>query len=99
MSHRAPLDDDARARIEAALLRFGWRRMTVDAVAPFLVELLDGEVTDPDDGRVWMVGRALSACRWRSLTVAGVARLATEALEAWHGDCARLEGELASLLD
>jgi hypothetical protein len=99
MSHRAPFDEAAIARIEAALLRCGWRRMTVDAVAWCLVELLEGEVADPDDGRVWMVGSVLSACRWRSLTAAGVARQAIAAVEAWHASCRRLEAELASLLD
>ena len=99
MSHHDPVDAAGIARIEAALLRSGWRRMKVHAVACRLVELLDGEVVDPDDGRVWMVGRGLSACSWRSLTVAGVARQAAIALETWHTSCRRLEGELASLLD
>ena len=99
MSHLEPLDAAGMARIEAALLPYGWRRMTVYAVSRRMVELLDGEVVDPDDGRVWMVGRALSACRWRSLTVVGVARQAAAALESWHASRRRLEVELASLFD
>ena len=69
------------------------------AVACRLVEAIDGEVARPDDGRVWIVERALSACRWRGLTVAGVARQAAAALESWHASCRRLEVELAWLLD
>ncbi len=46
-----------------------------------------------------MVGRVLSACRWRSLTVAGVARQAAAGLETWHASCRRFEVEMASLLD
>lgn len=98
MSHPEPLDAAGVARVEAALLPYGWRRMTQHVVARCLVELLDGEVVDPDDGRVWIVGRALSTCRWRSLTVAGVARQAAAALATWHASCRRLEAELASLL-
>ena len=74
-------------------------RLEVHVVARRLVELLDGEVVDPDDGRIWIVGRALSTCRWRSLTVMGVARQAAAALATWHASCRRLEVELASLLD
>lgn len=99
MSHPERLDAAGVARVEAALLLYGWRRMTLHVVARSLVELLDGEVVDPDDGRVWIVGRALSTCRWRSLTVTGVARQAAAALAAWHASCRRLEVELASLLD
>jgi hypothetical protein len=48
---------------------------------------------------VWIVERPLAACRWRGLTVAGVARQAAAALDAWHASCRRLEIELARLLD
>jgi hypothetical protein len=51
------------------------------AVAVRLVAELDGEVVALDDGRVWIVKRALLACRWRGLTVAGGAR---QALPHWR---------------
>jgi hypothetical protein len=73
--------------------------MTVHGVARRLVELLEGEVVEPNDGRIWVVGRALSTCRRRSLPAAGVASQAAAALETWHGGCRRLEVESASLLD
>src|SRR3954452_6332370 len=98
MSREEPLDPAGRARLHASLPH-GWRRMTVHAVALRVVEALDGDAVDPDDGRVWMVGRGLSACRWRSLTVAGLARQAAEALETWEDSRRRLDVELASLLD
>ncbi len=73
--------------------------MTVRAVALRLVEAIeDGEVA-VDDGQVWIVERALSACRWHGLTVAGVACQAAAALESWHTSSQRLEIELAWLLD
>jgi hypothetical protein len=40
MSRDEPFDAAGRARIEAALLTYGWRRMTVHAVARCLVELV-----------------------------------------------------------
>jgi hypothetical protein len=44
--------------------------------------------------------KALLACRWRGLTVAGVARQAAAASETWwHGSHRRLDLELAWLLD
>jgi hypothetical protein len=46
-----------------------------------------------------MVERALSACHWRGLTIAGVACQAAVALDAWQTSCQRLEIELAWLLD
>ena len=52
-----------------------------------------------DDGRVWMVERALSAYRWRALAVAGVASQAAAALESCHTSRRRLDIELAWLLD
>ena len=64
-----------------------------------LVEAIDGDGLAIDEGRVWMVAQALSACRWRGLTVAGVARQAAAALERWHVSRRRLEIELAWLLD
>ena len=80
--------------------------MTVRAVAFRLVEAIEGEVVAVDDGRVWRVERALSAveralsaCRWRGLTLAGVAGQAAAALECWDASCRRLEIELARLLD
>jgi hypothetical protein len=69
------------------------------AVAVRLVAELDGEVVALDDGRVWIVKRAPLACRWRGLTVAGVARQAPAALETWHASHRRLELELAWPLD
>ncbi len=48
---------------------------------------------------IWIVQRALSACRWRGLMVAGVARQASAALESWHTSCRRLDIELAWRLD
>jgi hypothetical protein len=70
------------------------------AVAVRLVAELDGEVVALDDGRVWIVKRALLACRWRGLTVAGVARQAAAVLETWwHASHRRLDLELAWLLD
>ena len=73
--------------------------MTVLAVARRLVELIDGEVGDADDGRVWMVERALSGCRWRGLTVAGVAHQAAVALQTWQASCRLPEVGLVSLFD
>ena len=71
----------------------------VAAVAVRLVEAIDGDGLAIDENRVWTVAQALSACRWRGLTVAGVARQAAAALEAWHVSRRRLEIELAWLLD
>ena len=78
---------------------YAWRQMNVRAVARRLVEEIDGDVVAVDDGRVWTVERALWACRWRGLTVAGVARQACAALESWDANCRRLDIELVSLLD
>jgi hypothetical protein len=71
----------------------------VRAVALRLVEAIEDAEVPVDDGRVCIVERALSACRWRGLTVVGVARQAAAALEGWHAPCRRLEIELAWLLD
>ena len=73
--------------------------MTVRAVASRLVEVIDGPGAAGEDNRVWMVERALSACHWRGLTIAGVACQAAVALDAWQTSCQRLEIELAWLLD
>ena len=64
------------ARVEAALGPYAWKRMTVRSVALRLVEAIEGGGVAVDDGRIWIVQRALSACRWRGLMVAGVARQA-----------------------
>jgi hypothetical protein len=73
--------------------------MSVRAVAVRRVAENDGEVVALDDGRVWIVKRARLACRWRGLTVAGVARRTAGALETWHASHRRFELELAWLLD
>jgi hypothetical protein len=73
--------------------------MTVRAVALRLVGAIEGTGTASDDNRVWMVERVLSACRWRGLTIAGVARQAAVALDVWQTSCQRLEIELAWLLE
>ena len=101
MLPRVSLNDARIARVEAALAPYAWRRMTVQAVALRLVAELDGEIPGTDDGRVWMVQRMQmpSACRWRGLTPAGVARQAAAALETWHASQRQLELELAWLLD
>jgi hypothetical protein len=99
MLHRVSLKDAWIARVEAALAPYAWRRMTVQAVAVRLVAELDGDVLGADDGRVWMVQRTLSACRWRGLTLVGVARQAAAALESWNASHRQLELELAWLLD
>src|SRR5438105_1266484 len=93
------LGDARMAGVEAALAPYGWRRMTVRAVAQRLVEAIDGDAVIPDDGRVWMVERALSSCRWRALTLAGVAQQAAGALDTWHASWQRLELELSRVLD
>jgi|tagenome__1003787_1003787.scaffolds.fasta_scaffold20989002_7 hypothetical protein len=93
------LDDARIARIEAALGPHAWRRMRAPVVARRLVEELDGDVVAAGDDRVWMVERALSACRWRGLTIAGVARQAAAALETWEANRRWLDIELAWLLD
>ena len=85
------LDSAQMARVEAALGPYAWKRMTVRAVAFRLVEAIEGGGVAVDDGRVWIVERALSACRWRGLTVAGAARQAAAALESWHASCRRLD--------
>ena len=99
MPPRARLDSAQLARTEAALQPYAWKRMTVRAVAFRLVEAIEGDVVAVEDCRVWMVERALLACRWRGLTVAGMACQAAAALESWHASCRRLEIELAWLLD
>ena len=73
--------------------------MSVRAVAFRLVAEIDGDVVTMDDARVWMVEQALATCRWRGLTLVGVAGQATAALETWHASCGRLEIELSWLLD
>jgi len=93
------LDDARLAGVDAALAPYGWRRMTVRAVAHRLVAAIDGDAVIADDGRVWMVERALSSCRWRDLTLAGVAQQAAAALETWHASWQRLELELSRVLD
>jgi hypothetical protein len=93
------LDDGHIVRIEAALRPHAWRRMRTDVVARRLVEEIDGDPVATDDDRVWMVEQALSACRWRGLTIAGVARQAAAALEAWDASRRWLDIELAWLLD
>ena len=87
------------ARIDAALGPYAWKRMTVRSVALRLVEAIAGGGVAVDDGRVWIVERALSACRWRGLMVAGVARQASAALASWHTSCRRLDIELDWRLD
>jgi hypothetical protein len=87
------------ARVDAVLRPYAWKRMTVHAVARRLVEEIDGNAAATDDGRVWIVERALSGCRWRGLTVAGVARQAAAALESWDASLRRIDLELARLLD
>ena len=99
MPQQARFDGAQMARVEAALGPYAWKMMTVQAVAFRLVEALEGEVVAVDDGRVWLVERALSACRWRGLTLAGIAGQAAAALECWDASCRRLEIELARLLD
>ena len=64
-----------------------------------LVEAIEGGGIAVDDDGIWIVQRALSACRWRGLTVAGAARQASAALESWHTSCRRLDIELAWLID
>jgi hypothetical protein len=98
MAQHQQLDEVRMRRIEAALGPYTWTRRSVRAVAQRLVEEIAGDVADPDDVRVWVVEQALSVCRWRSLTVAGLARQAEVALEMWHVSCRRLELELAWLL-
>jgi hypothetical protein len=73
--------------------------MTLHAVARRLVELHDGEITQADDHRVLVVADALSRCRWRGLTAAGLAGEATAALDLWQTSLRRLDGELTRLLD
>jgi hypothetical protein len=99
MGQHERLDDARMACIEAAFRRFAWRRMSVRAVAFRLVADIDGDVAAVDDDRVWMVERALAACRWRGLTLVGVAGQAAAALEIWHASCRLLDLELARLLD
>jgi hypothetical protein len=91
--HRARL-----STIEAEFRPFAWRQMTVRAVAVRLVQAIEREDVQADDGRVWMVEQALSACHWRGLTTEGVARQAAAALEVWHVSRQRLDVELAWLL-
>ena len=93
------LDDARMAEAEAALRPYRWSQMTSRAVALCLVEAIERDAVAADDGRVWMVERTLSACRWRGLTVEGVACQAAVALDAWHASWRRLEIELAGLLD
>jgi hypothetical protein len=93
------LDDARIVRIEAALRPHAWRRMRTRVVARRLVEEIDGDLVATDDDRVWMVEQALSACRWQGLTIAGVARQAAAALEAWDANRRWLDIELAWLLD
>ena len=71
MPPQARLDSAQIARMEAALQPYAWKRMTVRAVAFRLVEAIENCEVAVDDGRVWIVERVLSACRWRGLTVAG----------------------------
>jgi hypothetical protein len=99
MLQHAQLDDAQVRRIEAALRPHAWQRMSLRAVALRLVEEIDGGRPAADDDRVWMVERSLSGCRWRGLTVAGLARQAAAALATWQASRRRLELELASLLD
>jgi hypothetical protein len=73
--------------------------MRAPVVARRLVEEIDGDSGATDDDRVWMVERALSACRWRGLTVVGLVRQAAAALETWEVSRRRLDIELAWLLD
>jgi hypothetical protein len=73
--------------------------MSARVVACRLVEEIDRDLVAADDDRVWIVEQALSACRWRGLTVAGVARQAAAALETWEANRRWLDIELAWLLD
>jgi len=92
-------DETQAARIEAAFHSYAWRRMTVRAVALRLVEELVGEAVAADDGRLWAVERALTACHWRGLTVPGLVGQAVIALDSWHASCRWLEIQLSLLLD
>jgi hypothetical protein len=98
MLQHGRFDESRMAGIEAALRPYAWRRMSSRAVARRLVEELDGEAVVPDDPRAEMVERALAACRWRGLTIAGVARQAATSLEVWHTSRRRLDAELARVL-
>jgi hypothetical protein len=64
-----------------------------------LVEAIEGDALAVDDGRLWIVQRALTPCRWRSLTVAGVAGQAAVVLDAWRAGCRPAEIELARPLE
>jgi len=75
--------------------------MTLPAVARNIVGALADEASDetgPDEHLLWIVERALTECRWRSLTAAGVARQAVRALDSWQASLQRLDAELAWLL-
>jgi hypothetical protein len=98
MLYHERLTDVRMARVEAALGRCAWRRMSPRAVAMCLAPSSTARWLRTTVASGWWSGR-LSACRWRSLTLAGVAGQAAAALETWHASCRLLDLELTRLLD